>query len=282
MWAQTAIFIITAALAFFQLAKDWKGHQHHWRRLAVTLAIILLMFLGIYNARRSSKNAKDEQTLANHQHQEDLQQITGLKTAVDTANQNQAENTKTFVKQFGDMSKQLADLKTQVRTEELQKRVNQLQGELEKNIKAMQPPDKIKLTWSFFDLSQLKDISPITETTVPRNGGTIHTDVTLENDSATEARDVEFTVIICDRCIFAKEPPGFVHPAGTPEQLRLRDYPRLSAHSITEAIPLDILIPVGTSRIEIGMTYRCGICATPRTEEHNMHINISDKIDGKS
>lgn len=64
------------------------------------------------------------------QHDDDQRQITGLKTAVDTANQNQQSNTKQFVDAFAKLSRRLNELETQVHTEDLQKKLAVVQDDL--------------------------------------------------------------------------------------------------------------------------------------------------------
>jgi predicted negative regulator of RcsB-dependent stress response len=89
--------IAIASLAGLQLAKDWVGHQTTWRRIIVLLLIVLIGTGGAVNYYYSSrKTAK--------QHDDDQKQISALKQAVDTANQNQQANTKLFVDAFGKLS----------------------------------------------------------------------------------------------------------------------------------------------------------------------------------
>jgi hypothetical protein len=279
MWATYVLQVITAGIAFFQLAKDWAAHKHDWRRRAVFSLIVLLMLLSLYSTHRSAKNTADQHDKdvkrGTDQHNEDLQQISALKQSVETANTNQVENTKIFVKQFGDVSKQLTDLKTQVKTEELQTRVAQLQGELRKNIKAMEPSPKAELAWTFthepfkdIDEPDQKDMSatPI--------DGIVHVEVNFINRAFADALDGDLTIFVCDFCTFATEPTGFKHLAGAPQQQRMISFNRLLARTISNIMAFDVKVPADVSTVHIGMLYRCRTCKIPNADENPLTIHI--------
>jgi hypothetical protein len=136
MWSYVPA-LATVLLALLQLAKDWGAHQTTWRRAFVLALIVLLGMAGAVNTLYSSRRAAVKQM-------EDQKQITGLKTAVETANSDQMNNTKQFVKSFSDLSQQLSRLQAQVSTAGLQKEAAQLRSELEATQKALYP-EKVEL-----------------------------------------------------------------------------------------------------------------------------------------
>ncbi len=104
--------LATIGLAAFTLAKDWKAHQNHWRRGTIIALIIVLGGASLVNTHLSNKKtiqqqqrAEDDRRIASTQRKLDEATIAGLKTAVDTANTAQANNTKQFLKAFDGFSK---------------------------------------------------------------------------------------------------------------------------------------------------------------------------------
>ena len=135
--------ILAALIAVFQLAKDWSAHQTHLRRGTVIALIVLLTVASTVNVYYANKRTAIQRA-------KDHDEITGLKTAVDTANQSQQANTKQFVDAFGKLSQKVSDLQTQVATESLQKKLASVQLELQNTQKALAPGPKAKLLFSSF------------------------------------------------------------------------------------------------------------------------------------
>lgn len=73
-----ALTLATGLLAVMQLAKDWKGHQDHWRRGLVLGLIVLLTLGGMANTYSREKSADAEK-------RRDREQIAGLNSAVEAA-----------------------------------------------------------------------------------------------------------------------------------------------------------------------------------------------------
>jgi hypothetical protein len=252
-------------IALFTLAKDWVAHQTNWRRGTV-LGLILLVGIGsavnnFYTNRRTAT-----------QHTKDQAEITGLKTAVDAANQSQQANTKQFVDAFGKLSQKVSDLQTQVATEALQKKLASVQAELQKTQKALAPGQKAKLMFSFipFDPGVLgsRPAVPSTETAVPLNlDNTVHVEFTALNITDVEAVDGQYAIILCDECKFAAEPPGFAKLAGRPETERYIAFPKIPAQAQSSVASVDVLVPPYLNDLILGIMYRCRTCDLPRSKE---------------
>jgi predicted nucleic acid-binding Zn-ribbon protein len=119
-----ALCVLWGLFELFGLAKDWTAHKRLWRRVLVILLIIGITVLTGINIRKSEI------------------QIAGLREAVNTANQNQKDNTKLFVDVFGKigddihkLSQDVSDLRTQRNTAEFQKKADQLKADLEAQAK---------------------------------------------------------------------------------------------------------------------------------------------------
>jgi len=258
--------ILTALVAVFQLAKDWTAHQTHWRRGTVIGLIVLLTIVGTVNVYYTNKRASD-------QRQKDHTEITALTTAVETANKNQEANTKQFVDAFGKMSQQVSDLQTAITTEALQKRLANVQLDLQNMQKALAPGPKAKLLFTFFPFNNgVMGIEPavaITDVTLPLNpDGTVHFEFTVLNLTDVDAMDGQYTLIICDACTFAKETQGFTRLEGRPDTERYTSFAKIPAKSQGPILgKIDLFVPIGFDTIPIGLIYRCHTCDVPQLRE---------------
>lgn len=255
-------FILPIATAFFavlQLAKDWGGHKTHWRRAAVLTLILLLAvgsaFNNYYTGRRTSS-----------QHLQDQAEITGLKTAVETANSNQEANTRLFIDAFGKLSQKVSDLQTGVATEALQKRLASVQVELQNTQRALAPAPKARLLFTFlpFKSGTLGGAPtvPATDVSLPLNlGDTIHFEFTVLNLTEADAMDGQYSLLICELCGFAKEPQGFTKLEGRPETERYTNFVKIPAMSQGPMVgKIEMSVPQGMSSVEVGIVYRCHTC----------------------
>jgi hypothetical protein len=263
MW--NYIFPIGAALiALLQLAKDWGAHQRNWRRVAVLILIVLLGIGGAVNNYRTNKKSSFQRV-------EDQKEITGLKTAVETANKNQQDNTQVFVNALKGLSQKVSELQTQAATEKLQARLATVQAELRKTQKALEPGPKAELVFSFYPFNNspigtIPPAQPATDVTLPLHlNRTVHVEFTVLNMTSVDAVDVEITLKICDQCTFAKEPPGFTKLAGHAETERLQPIPRFLAQTELPTQSADVLVPPYIKTFSMGILYRCRTCIVPKT-----------------
>ena len=133
------LLIAVTVLAIFGLIKDWEAYKKKWRRGGALFIIILIGIGGIINNYYREKDSRE-------QHDQDQKQIGGLKTeivglksAVETTNQNQKDNIKLFVDTLGkyenyfrNLSYAINDLKrTQMSAAELQKKADQLKADVD-------------------------------------------------------------------------------------------------------------------------------------------------------
>src|SRR5258708_6847104 len=98
--------IATTFMALFALAKDWDAHKSLWRRGAVIVLILASGIGGAVGIHNTSRKAAE-------QHAHDENEITGLKTAVQTANSNQEVNTKQFRGALEQLSNEVGDMQRQ-------------------------------------------------------------------------------------------------------------------------------------------------------------------------
>jgi hypothetical protein len=252
-----ALPILAALVAVFQLAKDWSAHQTHWRRGSVIALIVLLTIGSTVNVYYTSKRIADQRA-------KDHDQITGLKTAVDTANQNQQANTKQFIDAFGKLGQKVSDLQTQVTTEALQKKLASVQAELQNTQKALAPGPRAEVSFSFAPFPNTPFGQPIvlvTDKTLPLNvDGSVHVDFDIVNTTDVDAVDVEINFQICNQCKYAKEPDGLSKLPGLMETQRYLYLHDLLAKMAYKTLSVDVIPPPLVQSFFVGIEYRCHTC----------------------
>jgi hypothetical protein len=247
--------ILTCGASAFELLKKKKSDDEKpWFRivsLVVLIAVAILSMITLHHER--VKQAQDAAaSIARAQ----------------TAKEDQNSNTAQFLQQFKDLSGQLADLKTQVKTDALQKKIDALQGDLAANERAMAPGPKASLIFTFWPfvnppLGSDQHAQPNTDITLPVNSdGTVHIEFTFLNLTDVDALDGDVTLVICDRCSFAKEPEGV--EKGTNENERL--YPFTDFHALSNygKRSVDVTVPANGGSLLIGTQYRCRTCDIPK------------------
>jgi hypothetical protein len=245
--------LVTVFLAGLQLAKDWGAHQATWRRITVLVLIILLGIGGAVNTFYANKRALNLNTT-------NQAVIASLQRAVETANRNQADNTKQYVESYGALSQKLSDLQSQLKTAGLSKEAASLRTELESTRKALEPPTA-ELEASLGTVTDKLENLEVKEIPVTSSlDGTLSFTITVANKSKVQANNGSVFVRICEQCTFAEEPARFIKPVGAPIYDREMPFQVVNVGTGL-AIPLKIKPPVAFSRrIEIAVTLRCNNC----------------------
>lgn len=247
MW-NYAIPLLTAILASLQLFKDWGGHKATWRRALVLFLIVGLGVCGMIIAYQNGKKA-DEQA----------SQIASLTTAVDTANNNQVQNTKVFTESIEHFSTKLTTLETGIKTADLRDEADHLRVELAKTQKALITPRAVLTPGIVANPSKPDDLQLSTYVLVP-NGRPVSFEISLVNNGEVSARPGSFVLRICDACKFHSEPPGFTHPRGQQEFERTLMFDRVLAGIRIQSIPIEVDIPDNLSKFQVGFRAYCENC----------------------
>jgi hypothetical protein len=260
MWTYV-LNLATTALAAFTLAKDWNAHQNHWRRGIVIGLIILLGGAAVLNTHIANKRATDQQQNADKKHTEDQTQITGLKTAVESANRAQETNTKLFIASFTDMTGKLNGMETQIKTAGLQKESEQLKAELASTRKALSPP-RAELESSAGEVTETLENLEVKQAPAQIGvDGTLSFKITVVNKSNVQAKNGSVFVRICVGCSYAEEPARFQKPVGALDQDRQMPFDNIPALTGL-AIPLKVKVPSQEHLIKVDVTMRCENCST--------------------
>lgn len=256
MVASYLLQVVTALIAVFQLAKDWKAHSTHSRRIAVLFLVFAFLGVSAYNTHSSAVKSDAERNRAESQRQMDLTEIGKLQTAVETATKAQAENTQRF-------SQKIADLQTDIRTEGLKKQAAALQRELAATQKALNPEKaRLEFTFASAEVAQTKKALHTTNARVA--DGVVHLEFNIANFTTATAENGEVTLIICDSCEFAKEPEKFSRLAGQRSTERIYYFQRILPEIIVSTMSADIRVPNDIQTLQIGMNYRCKTCMIPQ------------------
>jgi len=198
------------------------------RRAIVIGLIFIFGIAAILNTHHSNKKALEQtqdaerdRKAAAAQRTTDQTTISGLKTAVETANRAQKSNTKHFIASFTDMSGKLNDLQTQIKTAGLQKESDQLRAELAATRSALAVP-KAELVASLGKRPSELDIKEAV--TQLSDDGSLSISLTVMNISDTQAKDGSIYVNICKGCTYVVEPERSIKAPGSIDQQRLTPF----------------------------------------------------------
>ena len=194
--------------------------------------------------------------------------IDGLKGQVAAAQQAQTDNTKQFLGSLQKLTDKVSALQTKAATEELQKQLTTVKAELEKTQKAMEPPPKATLIFTFapFTIPPLgQPVIPLTETTLPLNAdGSVHVQFSVMNVTDAAALDGELNLQICDQCKFAREPAGFKKLQGLSDSHRYMAFTHILPYVAFYTLSADVIPPHSIENFQVGVYYRCKTCTVNR------------------
>ena len=100
----------------------------------------------------------------------------------------------------------------------------------------------------------------ITETLSPDENGAFSVDFTATNVTDVSATGGDLWVILCDDCVFTKEPQGFDKSAGTTETMRHKKFGDLNPGVSVEKMTVEFKASRKFASILIGFRYSCATC----------------------
>jgi hypothetical protein len=110
-----------------------------------------------------------------------------------------------------------------------------------------------------------------TETLSPEENGEFSVDFTATNVTDTSATGGDLWVIICDDCVFTKEPQGFDKPTGSAESMRHKKFGDLNPGVSIEKMTVEFKTTQKFASVFIGFRYSCATCGKIETVQK---INI--------
>jgi hypothetical protein len=258
---------VLGVVAILALLKDWTEYKKRTDtsgkgiRICIFAATIVLILLNLLNTHFGRVRAAIDRTAAEKRHSDertaDKLQIAGLNQSIETQTRNNETQYTRHQDELHRLQDQLTDLKKQVATEELRKKMDALQGRLDR---ALTPAPKAKLQASFWQTALQDDI--VTEIYAPVETNVVTFSITLVNHSDVDAiGDVSLWIRVCEKCKFNKEPQGFQHIDGAPDTERLMRFGDLPAGSRTQKIVVDAEVPPDSrGKMVLGTRYRCNNC----------------------
>lgn len=140
--------------------------------------------------------------------------------------------------------------------------MNQMQSNLGKRIGEVgkpEPPKQVQIEFSLW-VDQTKDFPKLTDSIEPDQNGTYKVYWTARNSSDVPAENLEFWIVICSECTYAKEPEGFDKPLGISDLERHKMFGSLNAGVATSKFETDLKTPTIFKWFEIGFKYSCKTC----------------------
>jgi hypothetical protein len=126
------------------------------------------------------------------------------------------------------------------------------------------PKPKANLVGTF---ATLKDAEvPVTRLRAKVVDNVVAVDVMVYNKSEVIASNVWISVRLCDGCVFANEPTGWIKARGAYENDRQHVFGSLNPRMFTEAFQMHITPPPEVSQVPIGVIGDCDTCG-PRDPE---------------
>jgi hypothetical protein len=140
------------------------------------------------------------------------------------------------------------------------------------------PPELARLQFTFWSADpNLASLIPIKETTLQLHQESVSVEFAVGNVGKVPAEDGELWIRICQECRFAKEPEGFDHLKGMPDQDRHRTFQRLLPGVYLEKMTAEIIPPPIGNRFAIDLFYGCKNCEVatkPGPNKDTFFVNV--------
>jgi len=249
----------TTALGGFGIFKDWHNYKHPRVQKSVAAVFCLVGVLTLIRQYRDDMNKSAEK-------QRQTEAAKYLQGQVEAANAAQKANTKLFLESFGKLSQKVNDLQAQVKTDDLQKKLTNVQAELQATEKALAPGPKSVLRFTFVLSPGTDPAEPVTSITLPLTSeGLVHIPFTIMNSTDVTASDGEATLRVCEACKYATEPTDFRKLPGQPDTERNMPFNRVLPFTHLPEKSFDLSVPPAANKFEIGFGYRCQNCVLDKT-----------------
>jgi hypothetical protein len=260
-------------LAVLGIWDSFYANASRRRRIAVSVLLLIALVITVVNTK-----------LADKQHDKDAGEAIALRKAFEDANKTQQQNAvqftaeqnssrQQFLGQFNQLRDKVAKLQTEAATEALQKQAADLQAELRTTQEALKPP-KAHLIFSLPGID-VHTYNPVLRTSLPGANNVVHVDLVVANPTDVAAEEANISLIVCDICKFAREPPDFIHPLYSPETYRDRQVPIVNAKTISQNLSVDVLIPAGLEGFDVALLYRCKTCIVEN--QQTVHVRVFRK-----
>jgi hypothetical protein len=266
-YASLVILTVVALYGIWKDEKDYKeraseetrkGLRQLLKGRAVTILYGLTLLTAAFGAvdiHATRKQAAKDKSDSQKEKEVSDREIHTLEGAVNTSNNLLTQQRQDFLQQFSALSSRLGDLQTQVKTADLQKQVEQLDGEIAAERKTIEG-QKAKLSFTLLDANG----SEVRSVMLRRQDGSVHVRFTVRNDTDVTAQEGVIVLIVCDKCEIVGNPAGFTKVSGSEDTRRNMDFEHVFAHSRLPPMEADVKPAPGESVVVLGIEYRCRNC----------------------
>ena len=155
--------------------------------------------------------------------------------------------------------------------------MNQMQSNLGKRIGEVgkpEPPMRAQIQFSLWG-EQTKDFPKLVETLERDSEGVFKVYWTGMNTSDVAAENLEFWIVLCEDCTYAREPEGFDKPPGTSDVVRHRMFGFLNSGVAIGKIETDVKISRVYGQFVLDLKYSCKTCGKMPANPQTLIIKVS-------
>lgn len=252
-----ALTSIGSVVALMREKKDDDSQDRHVRRKLKHVLFVLPfagLILGILNTLNVSRQTRQSEARHKDERKADHDEIVALNAAIQTLNSNDQLQYERHQKQLSVLNDKFAELKKDIATEDLRKKLQTVQGLLDKSLA---PRPKAKLEVGFSN-GPLNDLSSTIY--APMEDNHVKLGFSIANHTTLSVKDVNLWLRICDACKYASEPLGSVHPSGAFEKERLWTNIQLPPNVRWQLLTVEVEIPQPYTSTSLALKYSCDDC----------------------
>jgi len=141
--------------------------------------------------------------------------------------------------------------------------------------KVGQPPEPkfAQIQFSLWD-EQFRDFPELVDTVERDSEGVFKVYWTGRNTSDVAAENLEFWIVLCDDCTYAREPEGFDRPPGTSDVVRHRMFGFLNPGVTIAKIEMDVRMNGHYGWFEMDVKYSCKTCGKMPANPQALTIKV--------
>ena len=243
---------ILSILFAFVIDKDLKLHMKRMWRIGI-VACGILYSVALWH----------QQKLTDQNNMETQKNI--VYDAVNQANQHSDQQFASVQKNVGALGGQVTGLgqslgtTTSTLSSALEKSTSDLNTSIGK-VGKPNPPIPATLTFTLWDTAASLEKPVLSKTIQPDSDGNFPVEISFFNGSESAADSIDFWIQLCEKCSYAKEPPGFEKVSGADDRVRHRMIGSLNSGVSFEKTSVLVKSLATDGFFQIGFHYACKTC----------------------
>ena len=219
--------------------------------------ILVIWAIGIANIWSTKRQNDTDKQILNGK-------IDGLNATISKGQEQAKTTADAFSNTVSHLSDKVADLQSKVQNADLREEADGLRQELRNTQKAMEPAPKATLAIEIAG-DDLPDTPAIPTIVLPATTDNhVSVPVAFDNSGDADALDGFAAIFMCDKCVFAKEVPGWIHVDGAPFIQRNWDFVRILSKTKGPTFTFEIVPPFPAKEFQMGFEYHCRTCTVRR------------------